>query len=140
MSASERLSSERTERKSIFRLIGDLPGLLGELLRGEIESIKKEIISKLISVGVGVGLLVVAVGFLFFMLASLVAAAILGIATALPAWAAALIVAGGLLILGAIIGLIGVGQLKRGVPPAPTESIESIKKDVNVIKGTGKRD
>jgi len=140
MSASERLSSERTERKSIFRLIGDLPGLLGELIRGEIESIKKEIISKLISVGVGVGLLVVAVGFLFFMLASLVAAAILGIATALPAWLAALIVAGGLLILGAIIGLIGVGQLKRGVPPAPTESIESIKKDVNVIKGTGKRD
>jgi len=140
MSASERLSSERTERKSIFRLIGDLPGLLGELIRGEIESIKKEIISKLISVGVGVGLLVVAVGFLFFMLASLVAAAILGIATALPAWLAALIVAAGLLILGAIIGLIGVGQLKRGVPPAPTESIESIKKDVNVIKGTGKRD
>ena len=140
MSASERLSSERTERKSIFRLIGDLPGLLGELIRGEIESIKKEIISKLISVGVGVGLLVVAIGFLFFMLASLVAAAILGIATALPAWLAALIVAGGLLILGAIIGLIGVGQLKRGVPPAPTESIESIKKDVNVIKGTGKRD
>jgi len=140
MSASERLSSERTERKSIFRLIGDLPGLVGELIRGEIESIKKEIISKLISVGVGVGLLVVAIGFLFFMLASLVAAAILGIATALPAWAAALIVAGGLLILGAIIGLIGVGQLKRGVPPAPTESIESIKKDVNVIKGTGKRD
>jgi hypothetical protein len=140
MSASERLSSERTERKSIFRLIGDLPGLVGELIRGEIESIKKEIISKLISVGVGVGLLVVAIGFLFFMLASLVAAAILGIATALPAWAAALIVAGGLLILGGIIGLIGVGQLKRGVPPAPTESIESIKKDVNVIKGTGKRD
>jgi len=140
MSSSERVSSERSERKSIFRLIGDLPGLVGELIRGELESIKKEIISKLISVGVGVGLLVVALGFLFFMLAALVAAAILGIATALPAWAAALIVAGGLLILGAIVGLIGVGQLKRGVPPAPTESIESIKKDVNVIRGTGKRD
>jgi len=140
MSSSERVSSERSERKSIFRLIGDLPGLVGELIRGELESIKKEIISKLISVGVGVGLLVVALGFLFFMLAALVAAAILGIATALPAWLAALIVAGGLLILGAIVGLIGVGQLKRGVPPAPTESIESIKKDVNVIRGTGKRD
>jgi len=132
--------TEPKEKRSLFRLIGDLPGLVGDLIRAEIESIKKEIVSKLASLGIGIGLLLVAVLFLFFMLATLIAAAVLGIATALPAWAAALIVAGGLLILAAIVGLIGVGQLKRGVPPAPTESIKSIKKDVNVIKGTGKRD
>jgi len=132
--------TEPKEKRSLFRLIGDLPGLVGDLIRAEIESIKKEIVSKLASLGIGIGLLVVAVLFLFFMLATLIAAAVLGIATALPAWLAALIVAAGLLVLAAIVGLIGVGQLKRGVPPAPTESIKSIKKDVNVIKGTGKRD
>jgi hypothetical protein len=30
--------------------------------------------------------------------------------------------------------------VKQGVPPAPTETIKSVKKDVNVIKGLGKRE
>jgi len=70
----------------------------------------------------------------------LLAAAVLGIATALPAWLAALIVAGALLLITAILVLIGVNQLKRGVPPVPEETIASVKEDVNAIKGIGKRD
>jgi hypothetical protein len=38
-----------------------------------------------------------------------------------------------------ILGLIGYRILKRGVPPLPTESIESIKRDIRAIKGIGKR-
>lgn len=133
--------AERTaQKRSIFRLIGDLPSLLVGLIRGEIESLKNEIVGKLKSLGIGIGLLVAAALFLFFMLATLIAAAVLGIATALPAWAAALIVAGGLLVIAVIIGLIGVSKLKKGVPPAPTDTIESIHKDVNAIKGVRKGD
>jgi hypothetical protein len=36
--------------------------------------------------------------------------------------------------------LIGVKQLKEGTPPVPTETIASVKEDVNAIKGIGKRD
>jgi hypothetical protein len=70
----------------------------------------------------------------------LLAAAVLGIATALPAWLAALIVGGALLIIMIALVLIGVMLLKRGAPPVPEETIASVKKDVNAIKGIGKRD
>ena len=38
-----------------------------------------------------------------------------------------------------ILALIGYRILKRGIPPLPTESIESIKRDLRAIKGIGKR-
>lgn len=126
-------------KRSLFKLIGDLPGLLVDLLRSEIENLKIEVTDKIKHAGVGVGLLVGAGAFLFFALGVFTAAAILGLATVLPAWAAALIVGGALLLITAILVLIGIAQLKRGVPPTPEHTIESIKKDVRVIQGTGKR-
>jgi hypothetical protein len=38
-----------------------------------------------------------------------------------------------------VLVLVGVAQVKRGGPPAPTETIQSVRKDVNAIKGIGKR-
>ena len=39
-----------------------------------------------------------------------------------------------------VLVAIGVAQLKRGVPPTPTETIRSVKQDLNAVKGIGKRD
>ena len=39
-----------------------------------------------------------------------------------------------------LLVLIGVKQLKEGTTPVPTETIASVKQDVNAIKGIGKRD
>ncbi|MBU1586581.1 MAG: phage holin family protein [Actinobacteria bacterium] len=130
---------EPVQRRGLFKLIADIPSLLMDLVRGEIESFKQELIGKLKLAGVGIGLLVGAATFLFFALLVFLAAAVLGLATVLPAWAAALIVGGGILVIAVILALIGISSLKKGVPPAPTETIKSIKKDVRVIKGTGKR-
>ncbi|CAN5413336.1 hypothetical protein BH10ACT7_BH10ACT7_08580 [soil metagenome] len=129
--------SRDAPKRSLFRLIGDLPGLLSDLVRQEIEQLKQELTDKIKHAGVGVGLLVGAAAFLFFALAVFTAAAILGIATVLPPWAAALIVGGALLVITAILVLIGVAQLKRGAT-APTETINSVKKDVRVITGVAK--
>ena len=129
--------SRDAPKRSLFRLIGDLPGLLSDLVRQEIEQLKQELTDKIKHAGVGVGLLAGAAGFLFFALAVFTAAAILGLATVLPAWAAALIVGGALLVITAILILIGVAQLKRGAT-APTETINSVKKDVRVITGVAK--
>lgn len=131
--------AERTSRLSVFRLIGNLPSQLIELIKAELDSLKKEIVGKLVAAGIGIGLLVGAALFGFFLLAVLITAAILGIATALPAWLSALIVAAALLVIVIILALLGISSLKKGVPPAPTETITSLKKDVNVIKGIGKR-
>ncbi|WP_309619387.1 phage holin family protein [Salinibacterium sp.] len=125
-----------TSRRSLFTLIGNLPTLLIDLVRNELESLKNEIAGKLKSAGIGIGLLAGAVFIALFALMVLIAAAVLGLATVLPAWAAALIVGGIILVIAVILALAGIGALKKGVPPAPTDTIKSIKKDVRTIKGT----
>lgn len=134
------MTEQELPKRSLFKLIGDLPGYLVDLLRSELELLKAELIEKLKHAGIGLGLVLAGLFFAFFAFAVLLAAAVLGIATALPAWLAALIVGGALLLITAILVLIGVNQLKRGTPPVPTETIASVKKDVNAIKGIGKRD
>jgi len=126
-------------KRGLFKLIADIPTLLMDLVRGEIESFKQELLGKLKLAGVGIGLLVGAATFAFFAVLVLIAAAVLGLATVLPAWASALIIGGGVLLIAVILALIGIANLKKGVPPAPTETIKSIKKDVRAIKGIGKR-
>ena len=133
------MTEPEPRKRSLFTLIADIPTLLVTLVRGELESLKNEIVGKLKSAGIGIGLLVGAGLFAFFALLVLIAAAVLGLATVLPAWAAALIVGGAILVIAIVLALIGVSNLRKGVPPAPTKTISSIKKDVNVIKGTGKR-
>ncbi len=132
-------SAPTPPKRSLFALLGDVPRLIIDLFRQEIESLKQELIGKAKDAGVGIGLLVVAGAFAFFLLGVLVAAAILGLATVFAPWLAALIVAGGLLIITVVLALIGISTLKRSMPPAPTETIESIKDDVRVIKGLRKR-
>jgi hypothetical protein len=134
------MSERDLPKRSLFKLIGDLPGYLVDLLRSELERLKEELVAKAKHLGVGVGLIAGGAFFAFFAFAVLLAAAVLGIATALPAWLAALIVGVALLIITAVLVLIGVNQLKRGVPPVPEETIASVKEDVNAIKGIGKRD
>lgn len=126
------------ERKGLFALIADVPRLIGDLVRAEIQAAKDEIAGKLKAAGIGVGLLVGAGLFALFALMVLLAAAVLGLATVLPAWAAALIVGGALLLIAVIIALIGVSALKRGVPPMPTDTMDSVKEDVRAVRGLRK--
>lgn len=126
-------------KRSLFSLIGDLPTLLVDQVRNELEQLKRELTEKAVQAGVGLGLLAVAASLAFFMLGVLITAAVLGLAVVLPGWAAALIIAGVLLLLTAVVGAIGVAALKRsGTGPAKT--IASIRDDVDAIKGTGKKD
>ena len=125
-------------KKSLGELLGELPGLLVTLVKDEIEGLKREITSRLAKLGVGAALFVVAALLGFFALAVLIAAAVLGLATVFAPWLAALIVAGALLIIVAILVLVGVRSITKGIPPVPEESVDSLKKDVNAIKGLGR--
>jgi predicted phage tail protein len=127
-------------KRSLFALIGDLPHLLVDQVRNEIELLKKEILEKIKHAGIGIGLLVGAGAFAFFFAGVLTAAGILGLAVVLPAWAAALIVAGALLLITVILALVGIAQLRSSTPATPEQTITNIKKDVQVIKGIGKRE
>ena len=134
------MNDDATARKSLFSLIADLPRLVIGQVKNEVEQFKRELIGKLKHAGIGVGLFAGAGFVAFFLFAVLISAAILAFATIMPGWLAALIVAGILLLIVVILVLVGLRQVKQGVPPAPTETIKSVKKDVNVIKGLGKKE
>jgi hypothetical protein len=126
-------------RKSLISLITDIPALVHELISREIELIKTELIAKVKALGIGAGLIAGALVVLLGMLGVLLTAAILALSQVMPGWLAALLVAAVLLIVAVILGLIGYATLKKGIPPLPTESIGSLKKDLRAIKGIGKR-
>ena len=127
-------ASGENPKRSLFKLLGDVPGLIVDLFRQEIENLKQELVDKVKHAGVGVGLLAGAGVIALFLIGTLIAAGILGLATVLPAWAAALIVAGALLLIVAILVLVGMQQLKASTKPI--ETIDSMKTDVQVIRGT----
>jgi len=136
--ASGPASSPRPKR-SLLSLVTDIPALIQELFHREVELLKAELVAKLKALGVGAGLLVGAAVVLLFMVGVLLTAAVFALSLVMPGWLAALIVAAFLLIVAGILALIGYRVLKRGIPPVPTESIDSLQKDYRAIRGIGKR-
>lgn len=126
-------------KRSVFALLADIPTLVTDLVRREIELVKAELVAKLKALGAGAGLIVAALIVVLGMLGVLLTAAILALSLVMPGWLAALLVAAVLLIVAVVLGLIGYRILMRGVPPVPTEAIDSIRRDIRAIKGIGKR-
>ena len=52
----------------------------------------------------------------------------------LPLWLAALIVGVALLIVAGVLALAGRSQLKRATPPMPEHAVESLQRDVEIVK------
>ncbi|MGT2425655.1 phage holin family protein [Amnibacterium kyonggiense] len=127
-------------RKSVFALIGELPGLITTLIRDEIEQLKRELVTRLKSAGIGIALFAGAAVFLFFAAFPLLAAAVLGLGEVLPYWLSALIIGALLVIIAVVLVLVGVSRLKKGVPPVPKEAVDSVKDDVKAFKGVQQYD
>jgi hypothetical protein len=129
-----------SDKKSVFTLIGELPGIITALIRDEIEQLKRELVTRLKAAGIGIAFFVVAAVVLYFAAFPLMAAIVLGLGEALPYWLAALILGVVLLIVAAVLVLIGVSRLKKGVPPVPKEAVDSVKDDVKAFKGVQQYD
>ena len=127
----------RTTRglRPLPELTKDLVAQLRRLVASEIALFKAEMTAKAKAAGIGAGLLVGALLFLFFAFGVLVAAAVLGFALILPAWLAALIVAGILLLIAIVLGLIGWRSLKKGLPPVPDDLGSELSADAKALKG-----
>jgi hypothetical protein len=132
--------TETLRKRSLLALLAEIPVLVRELVVGEIELLKQEMIRKLKALGIGAGLIFGAAIVLLGMIGVLLTAAVLGLSEVMPGWLAALLVAALLLIIAVILGLVGYRVLKKGIPPLPTQTIDGLKKDLNVIKGVGRRE
>ena len=119
--------------RGFFRLIADLPRELSDLVRAEIRLLQSELASKLRAAGVGIGWVTLGVTLLSLFLTMLVVAGILALSLVMPAWGAALTVAGATLIAGVLFIGVGVNSIKKGF--TPFESVDQIVAD---FKGLGK--
>jgi len=118
-----------TSEASTGELIAQATADISTLVRDEIALAKQDIATSGKRLGVGAGLFGTAGTLALYGLGALVAAAILGIAEALDAWLAALIVGAVLFVLAGIAALVGKTRVSR-VPEAPRERVESVKADV----------
>jgi len=103
-------------------------------LDDEIAFAKIELKRKGIQVGVAAAFLAVALVFLLFLVVGLIVAAIMGLATIMPAWLAALLVSAAFLLIALIGGLIGMRKFKKAMPLLPEETIRGIKHDIGIAK------
>lgn len=119
---------------SIAELVQQLSEQTSRLARQEVELAKAELTEKGKRAGIGAGMFGGAGVFGFYAVGALVAAAILGLATAVAAWLAALIVTA---VLGAIAGILalqGRTKVQQATPPVPEQATESVKEDVQWAK------
>lgn len=115
----------------VHRLSEQLP----ELVRSELRLAQAELTEKGKAAGLGVGLFSAAGLLGLFAFGTLIAAAVLALDTALPAWAAALIVAAALLVAAGIAALVGKKEVGGATPAAPERALAGVKQDVAALKG-----
>jgi ABC-type amino acid transport system permease subunit len=122
------------DQRSIRELIDQLSEDARGLVRAEVGVIRAELEEKLRRLAVGAALVAVAGVLGLVVLGAATATAIIALANVLATWLAALIVTAVFAVFAGIALLVGLKILRRGVPPAPTESVGSIKEDVSWVK------
>lgn len=122
--------SELSTAQLIERLSIQVP----TLVRTEVTHALDEVKAKGTRVGVGVGVAGAGLMLIYLGVGALIATAILGLATVLSPWLAALIVSLIVLAVGGTLAAVGASRAKNSAPPVPSETAESVRKDVNTVK------
>jgi len=110
-----------------------------DLVRKELELAQVEMKEKGKRAGIGAGLFGGAGLISAYAVGALIAAAILGLATAVDAWLAALIVSVVLFAIAGVAALVGKKQVDEATPPQPEQAIASTRQDVDEVKGRASR-
>jgi Putative Actinobacterial Holin-X, holin superfamily III len=120
--------------QSTAELVKELSWEVSELVRQEVALAKAELAEKGKQAGAGAGMLSGAAVLGLVAVGGSLATVILLLDLAMPAWLAALI---GTAVYGAVaatLGLRGKERLAHAAPPAPEQTIESVKEDVQWAK------
>jgi hypothetical protein len=104
------------------------------IVRLEIQLATAELKAKLAAFGTGLGFSFGAAVFAFLALSFALAAAAAGLSTTLPVWASLLIVAGGVLLVGAIFAFVGIKLLQKGSNPVPEQALEEAQRTTEALR------
>jgi uncharacterized membrane protein YqjE len=119
-------------------LVSRLSQQVSELVRSELRLAQAEVSTKAKGFGVGAGMLSGAGLISLYALGVLIATAILALSLALDAWLATLVVGVVLLVVAGVTAVLGKKRVSDSAPPVPTETMDSVKQDVAVLKKGGK--
>ena len=122
------------DEQSVSELVQRLSAQVSTLARKEVELAKVELSQKGKVAGIGGGMFGAAGLVAVLGLGALTAAVILGIATAIDAWIAALIVGVVYLAAAGLLALAGRRSIRKASPLVPEQASESVKEDVEWIK------
>jgi len=126
-----------TSEASTSELVTRLTQQSTELIRNELRLAQVEMTEKAKHAGVGAGLFGGAGLVALYGVGALIATIILALALLMPAWLAALIVTVVLFAIAGVVALMGKKQVSQATPAAPQHTIDSVKQDVDTIKGGG---
>jgi uncharacterized membrane protein YqjE len=133
------MSDDDLDERSVGELVQRASRQAAELVRQELQLAREELTEKGKRAGLGVGLVGGAGLLALYGIATLIAAVVLLIATALEPWVAAAIVAAVLFALAAGLAAVGKQQAQQATPPIPEQAIESVQEDVQYLKERAER-
>lgn len=133
-------ASPRPSDPTTGELVSQLSEQTTRLVRDEVALAKVELTEKAKHVGLGAGLFSGAGLVALYGVGALVATAILGLAEALPAWLAALIVTVVLFAVAGVVALLGKRHVDAGTPVAPERTIDNVKQDLDTVKEARRHD
>ena len=119
---------------SAGELVKQLSEQVSQLIRDELKLAEYEMTRKAKRAARGAGMFGGSGLLALYAGGCLLAAAIIGLAGVLPAWAAALIVGVALLAAAGLAALLGKGQVSKATPPVPEQTVQSVRADVEEIK------
>lgn len=126
-------SQPRTE-ESMGQLVKELSDDLSTLIRQELALARAEMTMKGKQAGLGIGLLSGAGLIGFVALLALTTTVIAVLATAMKVWIAALIVTAVLALIAGVLALVGKNRVAEAAPPAPEQTTQTLKEDVQWAK------
>jgi len=133
------VEQQTNDNKAVGELVQDLSQQTAALVRKELQLAQIELTEKGKRAGIGAGLFGTAGVIALYAVGVFIAAAVMGLATVVEPWIAAVIVGVVMLAAAGIASLVGKKQVEQAVPPAPEQAIQSTKRDVDEVKGRAGR-
>ena len=109
-------------------LVAATAGRVTGILRNEFEDAKEEMATKAKGLGIGAAFVAVAAVFMFFATGVLLTAGVIGLAQVWPAWLAALVIGGGILLIAGVLVAIGAAKINENKDLRPERAIASLTK------------
>lgn len=122
------MSSAGFGKYIVNALVAATAGRVTGILRNELEDAKLEMQTKAKGLGIGAALVGVALTFMFFATGVFLTAAVIGLAQVWPAWLAALVVGGALILIAGIFVAVGAAKINKNKDLKPERAIAHLTK------------